>query len=126
MGTKQFNYYIFIDYSENLIGYIILNGNMVTECLSKISKLKHYNNLRKKKLYLKSMKNLFKRNNILSIFDKVQITEIRKNVELCSEVLDFCKNHKDSSIFISVDDRQHKGFMKLAELVDEKNLFIIK
>ena len=27
MGAREFDYYIFIDYSENLIGYIIVNKN---------------------------------------------------------------------------------------------------
>ena len=40
--SKEFDYYIFIDYSENLIGYIIIDERRINELLSKISKLKHY------------------------------------------------------------------------------------
>jgi len=53
MGAKEFDYYIFIDYSEDLIGYILLCKDKLRDCLSKISKLKHYKELKNKKLYLK-------------------------------------------------------------------------
>ena len=127
MGRKrEFDYYIFIDYSENLIGYIILEKSKVKDCSSKISKLKHYRELRYKKQYLRAMKKLFEKNKILEYFEKHRITELRQNIELCSEVFDFCKNKLNSRIFISVDDRQYKGFMKLAKIIDGKRFVIVK
>ena len=112
MGKKEFDYYIFIDYSDNLIGYIILSREQIKDCVLKTSKLKHYKELKQKKLYLKSMKNLFKRNKVLECLCKHKITELRQNIELCSEVFEFCKDKSESNIFISVDDRQYKGFIK--------------
>ena len=42
MGAKQFDYYVFIDYSENLVGYSIIEKNKMIELLPKISRFKHY------------------------------------------------------------------------------------
>ena len=42
MHKEEFDYYIFMDYSENLIGYIIIDNDKVDRLLSKITKLKHY------------------------------------------------------------------------------------
>ena len=92
MGAKEFDYYIFIDYSEDLIGYIIVSKDNIRNCLAKIAKLKHYKELKHKDLYLKSMKKLFQKNKILECLEKHRITELRHNVELCSEVFEFCKN----------------------------------
>ena len=105
MKTKEFDFYIFVDYSENLIGYIILSQKQIKECLPKISKLKHYKDLKQKDLYLKSMKNIFEKEKILECLCVHKITELRQNIELCSEVFDFCKINPESNIFISVDDR---------------------
>jgi len=46
---KEFDYYIFIDYSENLIGYNIIEKEKLKNLLPKISKLKHYKVLTEKK-----------------------------------------------------------------------------
>jgi len=126
MGAREFDYYIFIDYSENLIGYIIIFKEKINECLARIPKLKHYKNLKHKKQYLKSMKKLFEKNNILKCLDGHRITELRQNIELCSEIFDFCKKNNESRIFISIDDRQYKGFMKLLQIIDGKRFTIIK
>jgi hypothetical protein len=126
MGATEFDYYIFIDYSENLIGYIILEKSEMDNCLSKISKFKHYKELRYKKQYLRAMKKLFVRDKILEHVEKHKITELRRNIELCSEVFDFCKKKPNSKIFISVDDRQYKGFMKLANMIDGNGMVIVK
>ena len=72
------------------------------------------------------MKKLFQKNKILECLDKHRITELRQNVELCSEVFNFCKNKPQLKIFISVDDRQYKGFMKLIKIVDGKRFTIVK
>jgi len=41
-------------------------------------------------------------------------------------VFDLCKNRPKSNIFISIDDRQYKGFMKLINILDEKRFTIVK
>lgn len=126
MHKEDFDYYIFIDYSECLIGYIIVAKEKVNNLLLKISKLKHYKGLKHKIEYLNAAKNLFDKKSILGDLSQHRITELRKNIELCSEVFDFCKNFNKSKIFISIDDRQYKGFMKLSSFVDGTRLKIIK
>ena len=126
MKKKDFDYYIFIDYSENLIGYIFIEKEQIQNCISKISKLKHYKELKQKDLYLKSMKKLFNKNEILECLCGHRISELRQNIELCSEVFEFCKSKSESKIFISIDDRQYKGFIKLIEIIDGKRFTIVK
>jgi hypothetical protein len=53
MVAKQFDYYIFIDYSENLVGYSIIDKNKMKELLPKISRFKHYREAGDRKQYLR-------------------------------------------------------------------------
>ena len=55
---KEFDYYIFIDFSENLIGYSIIENNKLKELLPKILRFRHYEDAKNRKLYLKNP-NLF-------------------------------------------------------------------
>lgn len=126
MKKEEFDYYIFIDYSEDLIGYIIIDKEKINELFPKITKLKHYRGLKHKKLYLNAAKKLFEKNKILDIVSKHRITELRQNIEICSEVFDFCKKKSESKMFISIDDRQYKGFMKIAYMIDGKRFKIVK
>ncbi len=127
MYKDEFDYYIFMDYSENLIGYIIIDKEKIKDLLSKITKLAHYKGLRHKTEYLNSIKKIFEKNRILEFLYKHRITELRHNIEICSEIFDFCiKNSNSTKIFISVDDRQYNGFMKLASIIDGKRFKIVK
>ena len=126
MGKKEFDYYIFIDYSEELVGYIIVDKINIKNCLEKSSKLKHYSELRQKDLYLKSMKKLFDKNQLLNCLNKYRIAELRYSMEVCSEVLEFCNKKCESRIFISIDDRQYKGFMKILRALDGKRFTVSK
>ena len=65
MGAKEFDYYIFIDYSEDLIGYNIIERNKIFELLPKISKIKHYKEVKHKKQYLKAIKSNIEKNNLI-------------------------------------------------------------
>tara|TARA_Y100000310_G_C20386639_1_gene670751 strand:+ start:301 stop:771 length:471 start_codon:yes stop_codon:yes gene_type:complete len=123
---EEFDYYVFMDYSENLVGYIIVDKKKIRELLLRITKLKHYTKLKYKKQYLTSMRKLFSKNNILEFIHKYEVTELRQNIKICSEIFDFCKNNPDSKIFISVDDRQYGGFMRLVKILDRKRFTIIK
>ena len=49
MGAKEFDYYIFIDYSEDFIGYNIIGKEKIKELLPRISKIKHYKEIKHKK-----------------------------------------------------------------------------
>ena len=126
MNKEDFDYYIFIDYSENLIGYIIIDKESKNKLLPMLVKLKHYKGLKHKIEYLNTAKKCFEKNSLHNFIVKQRITELRQNVELCSEIFDFCGLKKESKIFISVDDRQYRGFMKLASIVDGKRLKIVK
>ncbi len=126
MKREEFDYYIFMDYSENLIGYIIIDKQKLNELLPRITRLKHYKGLKNKMQYLNAAKKLFKKDKILELITKHKIAELRQNIELCSEILDFCGKKSESNMFISIDDRQYKGFMKILSLIDGKRFKIIK
>jgi len=126
MHIKKFDYYIFIDFSENFIGYNVIENGKMMELTPKISKFKHYRNVRNKKLYLKNIKKIIKRENIGSYFLKFQIKETYKNTEIYADVLDFLKKHNNCVIFISIDDRQYRAFNKLVGFIDGKNVLVKK
>lgn len=130
MKKEEFDYYIFVDYSENLIGYIIIKKEELKNCLPWIHKLKHYHHLKFRDIYLKTIKTIFEKNDVPECFCKHRITELRHNVELCSEVFEFCKNHLEKRIFISIDDRQYKGFMNFIninkDILNKKRFTIVK
>jgi hypothetical protein len=126
MNKEEFDYYVFVDYSENLIGYIIIERGSKDKLLPIIQKLKHYKGLKCKVEYLNATKKSFGKNNLFDYLVKNRITELRQNVEICSEIFDFCKSKETAKIFISVDDRQYRGFMKLASIIDGKRFKIVK
>ena len=70
---KEFDYYIFIDYSVNLIGYTIIEKNKLFDLVPKISKFAHYKNLKNKSSYIHSIKEIIRKNNILDFFIKYKI-----------------------------------------------------
>ena len=126
MKFKQFDYYIFIDFSENLIGYNIINYEKMIELLPKISRFSHYKNLRHKKEYLKSIKSRIEKEKILSYFLKHKIKELYKNTDIYTDVLEFIKKNDNCIIFISIDNRQYKAFNKLVGFVDGKKVIVKK
>jgi len=121
---KEFDYYIFIDYSENLIGYSIIENKKLKELIPKISRFKHYRVARDKKLYLKNIKKTIKRDNLKSSFLKLKIKEIYKNMEIYLDILEFLKKHENCIIFISVDNSQYLTFRKMVNIVDGENIII--
>lgn len=123
---RQFDYYIFIDFSENLIGYNIIKHEKMLELLPKTSKFAHYTKLRHKKEYLSSIKKRIEKENILSYFLKFKIRELYKNADLYAGVLQFIKNHENCIIFISVDNRQFKAFKKLVGFVKKEKVIVKK
>lgn len=113
---KEFDYYIFIDYSENLIGYLILEKNKLKELLPKISKFSHYNELKNKSSYIHSIKKIIEKEKINSYFTKLKLRETRQNLEVYSDVLDFIKKHENCIIFVSVDNHEYPNFKKLVNI----------
>ena len=121
---KEFDYYIFIDFSENLIGYSIIENNKLKELLPKILRFRHYKDAKNRKLYLKNANNTIKRDNLQSSFLKLKIKGMHKNMEIYLDVLEFLKKHENCIIFISIDNRQYSAFEKMVNIVDGKKVIV--
>ena len=126
MGVRQFDYYIFVDYSEDLIGYLILSQNSINEILPKITKFKHYRKVGNKKLYLKNIKLTFKRENILQYFIHHKVNKTKQNMEIFLNIGEFIKTHPNCLIFASVDDKQYRNFQNFVKIVDGKNIKVMQ
>jgi len=123
---KEFDYYIFIDFSENLIGYNIIEKKKIKELLPKIQRFRHYKGSLNRKIYLKHISNTIKRENIRSYFKKIKITNIRRNIDIFAEVLDFVKTHENCIIFISVGDFQYRSFKKIIRIINGEKTAVVK
>jgi hypothetical protein len=123
---KEYDYYIFIDYSENLVGYNIIEQKKIVKLLPKISKFHHYRDHRNKKVYIKHINDTIKRDNIRDFFEKIRIAEVEKNLDLFTEVLEFVKMHDNCIIFLCIDDYQFKKFRRLLYLIDGEHTDIRK
>ena len=121
---KQFDYYIYIDYSENLIGYAIINNNKLKELLPKILRFRHYRKAKNRKLYLKNINKFIKRQNIKSYFLKMKMRETKNNLAIYSDILEFLKIHRNCAIMISVDNSEYNNFKKLVAIVDKVNTVV--
>ena len=126
MGAKEFDYYIFIDYSEYLIGYLILKFENIADCLSRTSRFRHYREAKKRKLYLKNANKTFKNKLVLNCFLKKKLRQILETPEIFTDIAEFLKKNKSSTIFISVDDRQFKNFEKFVKTIDGPNVKVVK
>ena len=122
----DFDYYIFIDYSENLLGYLIIEDKNIQQILPKITRLKHYREAGDKKTYIRNVKNTFKREDLLKYFIKSKIRETRENLEIFSDLAEFLAKHVNLMIFVSVDNKQYHNFERLVKIIDRKNTKIIK
>ncbi|MBT4376843.1 hypothetical protein HOD29_05720 [archaeon] len=123
---KSFDYYLFIDYSENYLGYLIIGKEEIREFLPKISKFAHYRELKHKKAYLNSIRKIVDKNKVCDHLCKIKIRKTELTPEIYSDILDFIKKNENHLIFISVDNKQFKNFKKLVNIVDGKNTRVIK
>ncbi len=126
MGSKEFDYYIFIDYSENLIGYMTLEKCKVFEFVTKISKFAHYKELKHKSSYLHSIKKVIEKNKVLTYPLKTKIRKTIDTPEIYSDILGFLKNHHNCLIFISVDNKQYSNFERLINIIDGQDVKVVK
>ena len=126
MRKKEFDYYIFIDYSEDLIGYNIIETNNVDKILPKISRFRHYKGSKDRKIYLQHIKDMIQREKIKSYFLKLKICDMRDNMEVFIDVLDFINKHDNCIIFICVDNNQYSNFKKLVGIVDGEKTNVVK
>jgi hypothetical protein len=124
MGAKQFDYYIFIDYSVNLVGYSIIERSKLIGLLPRITRFRHFKDAHDNKQYLKNVKRTIERENILSYFLRVKIKNICKNMEVYLDILEFLKNHDNCIIFVSVDNHEFPSFRKMINIVDGNNVTI--
>lgn len=120
MKRKEFDYYIFVDYSENLIGYSIIEKSKVRELVLKISKLSHYKEVVHKKPYLLAIRKRIDKEEITKLLLKWKIRDMKENIEIFSDVLDFIRFNDNCIIFLSIDNNQYKAFLKLFEALPHK------
>ena len=126
MGAKQFDYYIFIDYSKNFLGYLVVEKEKISEFLTKISKFSHYKELKHKYAYLHSIKKIIEKNKILSYPLKMKIRKTTDTPEIYSDILEFLKKHDSCLIFISVDNKQYSNFERLVKIIDGTNIKVVR
>ncbi len=126
MKENRLDYYIFIDYSENFIGYMIMENKMIKEFLPKISRFSHYKEIKHKPQYIHSIKKIIEKNKVLSYPLKLKIKKTFNTLEIYSDILEFLKNHRNCLIFISVDDKQYSNFERLVEIVNEQNIKVVR
>ncbi|MBI2047413.1 hypothetical protein HYT26_04610 [Candidatus Pacearchaeota archaeon] len=126
MGAKEFDYYIFIDYSEDFLGYLIIENNRVREFIPKISKFAHYRELKHKDAYLKSIKKIVDKNKVCDHFCRLKIRKTEATPEIYSDVLEFIKYHKNCLVFICVDNKQFLNFQKLVKIIDGQDIRVVK
>lgn len=123
---NEFDYYIFLDYSEKLIGYNIIEKTNIKEVLPKIRKLKHYRHVKHKREYLNSIKRILTNEEVLNLFFKTKIKELRMNIEIYTDIAAFLKTNENCIIFVSVDNNQYRCFCKLVNIIDERNTKVVK
>ena len=125
-NRKDYDYYIFIDYSDDLIGCSIIKEKNIKDLLSKISRFRHYKSQKNRKIYLNKIKETIKRQNITGHFEMINIEKIQKNLNLISDVLEFIKRNENCLIFLSIDDHQFKKLRKIISLIDGEKVDILK
>ena len=123
---KEFDYFLFIDYSEDYLWYLIIENKNIREFLPKISKFANYRELKNKGAYINSIKKIVEKNKICSHLCKYKIRKTRSTPEIYSDILEFLKKYENSLIFICVDNTQFINFKKLVNIIDGKNVKVIK
>ena len=118
---KIIDYYIFIDYSERLVGYIIIQKEKIKDLLPRIAKLHHYKDIKYKKAYIQSIKKFFEKNKIDDYLFKFKSKELKDNLSIFVDIIDFVKKYDNCIIFISVDNNQFIAFTKLLGMIPHKD-----
>ena len=123
---KDIDYYIYLDYSERLVGYTIISKEKINILLPKISKFHHYKDIKYKKAYISSIKKVIITKNILEDLFKHKIKELRENLYIFTEVIEFIKVNNNCAIFASIDDNQYRAFVRLLNLIPNNNHTIVR
>ena len=117
---RNIDYYIYIDYSAELIGYNIIENEKINLILPKIAKFRHYKEERHKKIYLLKIKREIRNSNLTSLLLRQKIKHIKDNILIFLEVIEFVKNNDNCLIFMSVDNNQFNAFTKLLDMIPHK------
>jgi len=123
---KEFDYYIFIDYSENLLGYMIVENSKLKDLLPKLSRFRHYREARDRKIYLKNIKKTITREKINDYLFKLKIKKVIDSPEIYADIAVFLKKYHNCIVFISVDDKQYSNFERFVEVIDGKDTKVVK
>lgn len=123
---KEFDYYIFVDYSENLIGYLVIERSKLKELLPKISPFTHYKEVKHKSSYLHSIKRVVENKKIAADILKIKIREMRQNLDIYSDVLKFIKEHENCIIFVSIDNHEFSNFKKLVNIANGEKTKVVE
>lgn len=121
-----FDYYIFIDYSVDFIGYNIIENKNVPAVLQKIVKFRHFKDERHKRTYLIKIKREIKNSDLTSFILKQKINHLKDNLLIFAEVMDFVKGNDKCLIFMSVDNNQFNAFKRLLEMIPHENHVTLK
>ena len=124
---RVIDFYIFVDYSDYLIGYNIIEKGKVPLIIPKIAKFRHYKDERHKKTYLLKVKREMESSALKSLLLKCKIEHIKHNMMLFVEIIEFVKTHGNCLIFMSVDNNQFNAFMKLLSMIPhEEHIIVVK
>ena len=115
------DYYIYLDYSENLVGYAIIQKDNVENILPRVSKLHHYKDIKNKKSYIQSIKKVFDKNRIDDYLLKCKIKTLKDNLSIFVEILDFVNKYDNCKIFASIDNNQFIAFARLLDLIPHRS-----
>ena len=117
-GNKRWiiDYYIYLDYSERLVGYLIIQKEQIRNILPRITKLHHFKEIKYKKAYIQSIKNVFDKNGIKKYLFKCKIKELKDNLSLFVDIIDFVAKYDNCKIFASIDDNQLIAFSRLLKI----------
>ena len=120
-ATFEIKYYVFIDYSMNLIGYNIIEHENIPKLIPLLVKFRHYKTQRHKGTYILKMKRDINNSGINGLLYKQKITEIRYNMLIFLDVLEFVKKNDNCAIFMSIDNNQYNAFIKLFNMIPHKD-----
>lgn len=124
---KEIDYYIFVDYSGDLIGYNIIERNKLGFISPKIAKFRHYKEERHKRMYLLKMRREIRNYNLTPLILKQKIMHVKDNLLLFAEIIEFVKKNDNCLIFMSVDNNQFNAFIRLLDMIPHKeHVMVVK
>lgn len=124
---REYDFYLFVDYSDILVGYNIIEREKVLAILPKIVKFRHYKEERHKRIYLLKIRREIKNSNLTALILKQKIKHVKDNLLIFAEIIEFVKIHDNCLIFMSVDNNQFNAFVKLLNIIPHKhNVTVVK